>query len=138
MKLGFSKIFNYLFVGIGHLKTALRFLILDRHFRIFIIISAALNLLSWAGAYFLRSLIGSELAVLHYNVVFGIDLIGPASQFFILPLVGLIIFFINCLAAALLFGNRERLLSFVSLITMMIANLFCLISLYFAYLINFS
>lgn len=42
----------------------------------------------------------TEDAILHYGALQGVDLMGPAKQFFILPLVGLVIIGVNFLLSA--------------------------------------
>lgn len=49
--------------------------------------------------------------ILHYNIYFGIDLIGPWHKIYLLPVFGLACFFINFLISVILYG-RERLLSY--------------------------
>ncbi|MFA6254727.1 MAG: hypothetical protein WC675_01685 [Patescibacteria group bacterium] len=53
----------------------------------------------------------SDLIFLHYNIYFGIDLLGPWHQIFFLPLFGLGFLVINLLIS-LIFYQRERILSY--------------------------
>jgi hypothetical protein len=138
MKLGFSKVFNYFYLGLGHLRTATRHLLSDRVSLFFIITSLGLNALIWVGAYLLQRSIGNDLAVLHYNIVFGVDLIGSANRLYLIPTIGLGIIILNGLMVTAVFGSRERMLTMVCLGASIILNFFCLVALYFSYLINFS
>lgn len=63
-------------------------------------ISAILNVFLWVYAVIGGTGLGDE-AVLHYDALQGIDLIGPGNDFFVLPLVGLIIIGVNFLLSAL-------------------------------------
>lgn len=82
----------------------------------------------------------SQEIALHYNVNFGINLIGAAKNIFIIPSAGLIILFLNTL---LLFGlrknfidkrfNRHLILAFT-----LIANLFLLIAAIILYIVNWN
>lgn len=81
-------------------------------------ISLLLNIASWA---WLLMNIGPELdpVFLHYNVLFGIDLIGKWYQVLYVPLTGLVIFIANGIAAWFLFSKdsfASHMLNTVSLI----------------------
>ena len=53
----------------------------------------------------------AELISLHYNIYFGIDLLGPWYQIFLLPALGLIFLVINFLIAAPVY-RQEKILSY--------------------------
>ena len=65
------------------------------HIRIYVMIIFALNFSIWLAAYFVNTNAVQNLIVLHYNVNFGVDLIGGAEKLFIIPVLGLVIIFIN-------------------------------------------
>ena len=48
-----------------------------------------------------------ESLFLHYNILFGVDLIGSWGQIFYIPLVGAIIFVVNFLLGWFLFKKTE-------------------------------
>ena len=52
-----------------------------------------------------------ELISLHYNIYFGIDLLGYWYQIFLLPILGLGFFIINFMIASIIY-NREKILSY--------------------------
>ena len=52
-----------------------------------------------------------ELISLHYNIYFGIDLVGYWYQIFLLPILGLGFFIINFMIASIIY-NREKILSY--------------------------
>jgi len=93
--------------------------------RINFIISIVLNLLLWGGLYYklqpFSYLTEYGSIPLHYNLYFGIDLLGKWYAIFVLPLFGLLVIIINNLIAYLLF-NRERLLSYFLLVTQTLVN----------------
>lgn len=71
-----------------------------------------------------------ELISLHYNIYFGIDLIGEWYRIYILSLSGLIIYFINLILSFILY-KRGRIISYVILaitlflqVTLLIAAIF--------------
>lgn len=138
MKLIFSKALNYLYIGVNWFKLALKALLVDKISAILVVTSLLINLLAFIGAWFLNKIIGSDLAVLHYNVLFGIDLVGDANKLFLVPLIGLFILIINILLGTILHSSKDRLISSMLLVTALVVNIFCLIALYFSYVINFS
>lgn len=66
-----------------------------RRFMIFAI-AFVLNLLLWAWLYFFIRPAGDN-QVLHYNVYFGIDQLGPGIKLYLLPIFGLIVIGVNLL-----------------------------------------
>ena len=53
----------------------------------------------------------AEKIPLHFNVVYGIDLLGPAWQLYVLPLTGAVLLGINFLLSAVLYP-REKLYAY--------------------------
>lgn len=53
----------------------------------------------------------SDPIFLHYNIYFGVDLIGEWYQIFIMPLTGLIIYFINLYFSYIIY-RREKIISY--------------------------
>ena len=54
----------------------------------------------------------SPLIPLHYNIYFGIDLLGPWYQIFLLPILGLAIFLFNLFLGIIFFKPERRLISY--------------------------
>lgn len=50
------------------------------------------------------------LLILHYNVYFGVDVIGPWWQLYFLPLIGIIILGINTILGYLFYQKKNVLL----------------------------
>lgn len=101
-------------------------------------VALALNLLDWLASFFLYRSLGDELTVLHYNVDFGIDLIGHRIQLFVNPALGLSLIILNLVM--LLFFARQKHFKFVSYLlwnTAALANSFLLLGVLAVYLINF-
>jgi len=138
MPLEISKALNYLYLGSHWFRSSLRILFSDLLVRRIFIIAFAANILSWIATFLLARSIKQELAVLHYNVVFGIDLIGPAYRLYIIPAVGLAVIAFNMLFASSVSGLRERALSVMIASITAIACVLTLLSLYFVYFVNFS
>lgn len=88
-------------------------------------ISLALNLGSWV---WLLWQIGprEELIFLHYNILFGVDLIGPWYQILYIPIFGLGILLVNALLGWILF-NRDKFAAHLLLAGSVICQVFLLI-----------
>lgn len=70
--------------------------------------SIILNAINWGLiAYFIRPV--DFLIVLHYNVYFGVDVIGDWWQVYLLPLIGLIILIANTILGYMFYQKKERL-----------------------------
>jgi len=91
----------------------------------------------WQAVYIYRNLAG-DLLVRHYNVDFGIDLVGDPKEIFIYPAYGLLVIMINVGIAAL-FRDRQDFRIFANLLltAVIIFSLFLNTALFFIYLINF-
>ncbi len=108
-------------------------------FRISSLVVLGLNLLNWGFSFLLYRSLGDELTVLHYNVDFGIDLVGHRGELFINPSLGLILIVLNLIL--LLFFARHKHFKFISYLlwnAAALANFFLLLSVLAVYLINFS
>lgn len=83
------------------------------------------NILSWIFlAYFIKP---SEYPIpLHYNIYFGIDLIGSYRRIFTLPLIGLFIILMN-LVLGFWFYLKDRLVNYILLLTAFTVQIFVLI-----------
>lgn len=79
--------------------------------RIMMLSGLGVNLLIWAWlAWNIRP---QEAAIfLHYNVLFGVDLIGPWHRIFLVPLAGLSILIVNALIGWFLF-SKDKFVSHV-------------------------
>lgn len=61
--------------------------------------------------------------ILHYNVYFGVDLIGSWWQVFFLPAAGTIILAINSLLAYFFYRQKERIASYLLLLAVFIIQI---------------
>ena len=84
----------------------------DRFVQINLIFSLLANLGLWLLlAWQIRGL--GESMSLHYNIYFGIDLLGPWYQIFSLPAVGLIFFLLNFLIGVFIYSQEKILRYFL-------------------------
>jgi hypothetical protein len=98
-----------------------------------------LNSFVWLAVYYIAGQVTQELVVLHYNVDFGVDLVGNVNNMYMIPAVGLLIAAANFLLV--FFFSRHGDLPLIAhflLGTAVVVNFFLLISLIPIYFINFS
>lgn len=57
-----------------------------------------------------------SLVILHYNVYFGVDLIGDWMQAYLIPSIGLLFLAVNTLLARSFYNQKERVAAYVLLL----------------------
>ncbi|MEI6650510.1 MAG: hypothetical protein WCL23_03700 [Candidatus Moraniibacteriota bacterium] len=87
------------------------------------IATASLLVASFSTVYFSLFRSDNEVIVLHYNVYFGIDIIGSPAQAFVIPGVPLLFFIINTGLAWRFYGSRERVAAHIFLFSAFFASL---------------
>ncbi len=108
------------------------------YIRIYLILLLGFNAFIWFTAYYININVSQDLVILHYNVNFGVDLIGNVNKIYIIPLLGLIIIILNFIL--LFIFSKYKYFNFVAhllLITCLISSLFLILALSSIYLINF-
>lgn len=106
--------------------------------KVYLAVILTLNALLWWGSYYIYTHVSGKLLILHYNVDFGIDLIGEHNDVFFIPLLALIFSFLNI--SFLLFFYKEKYLKFMAhlfLSSSVLVNIILLTALMSIYLINF-
>lgn len=86
-------------------------------------VSAALLAASFFIVYLSLYRSGSEVIILHYNVYFGIDIIGNPVQAFLIPAVPLLFFAINLSLAWRFYVSHERVAAHILLFSSFFASL---------------
>lgn len=96
----------------------------DKFFQIALGLSLIINAGIWAFLYLKFSPLGGSENVLplHYNIYFGVDLIGEWSRVFIMPLVGVIFIVINFLIADIIY-LRDKVIGYFLAGTGLLAQL---------------
>jgi len=107
-------------------KLRLKNFFVDRVNIFFLLTGIVLNIILWL---YLSWKIKptNELISLHYNIYFGIDLIGEWYRIYILSLSGLIIYFINLVLSFILY-KRGRIISYVILTMTLFLQIILLIA----------
>jgi hypothetical protein len=91
-------------------------------FRIYLGLFVLANLALWIFIFFIKSRTKEGFVILHYNVNFGVDLIGPASNLFSLPAIGVIIIITNIAALVTVarFKNNNFLIHLLLAVALMV------------------
>lgn len=95
-----------------------------------------LNGATWAAAAFFIRPVDFPI-VLHYNVYFGVDLIGDWWQVYSFPTVGLIILGLNMSLGLFFYRRKERIISHILLLGACLAQVFVAIAMASVILINY-
>ena len=96
------------------------------------------QLAAWFQAWFILKNLSGDVLVLHYNVDFGIDLVGNPSQIYSYPWLGIGVFLLNLIILAILHKNKNfKILTHFLLGSAAAFGLFLSIALLSVYLINF-
>ncbi|MBU2236256.1 MAG: hypothetical protein ABIF80_01160 [Patescibacteria group bacterium] len=107
-------------------KQALRAPLSSRIVGVGVLTSLLLNLGIWVILYiFIKP--SHEPIYLHYNIYFGIDLIGEWYKIYLIPLTGLIVILVNYLAGVIMYSSK-RVLSYLVVIFAIPVNLFLALS----------
>lgn len=107
-------------------KVNWRILIRDRVVLISFILSFLLNLFIWLFIY-LKIKPGPNPIFLHYNIYFGVDLIGPWWRIYLLPLTGVLALFINFIISAIIY-DKEKILSYFLMVIAGFLQVFLILS----------
>jgi hypothetical protein len=75
--------------------------------------------------------------ILHYNVYFGVDSIGVPQETYLLPLIGVIVLLVNAVFSLYFYIKKERIASYILLITSLMVQLSLLISVISVTIINY-
>lgn len=139
----FTLKFSSIYSGVSELRSFVSNLLTFFYIKVYLFSILGLNFLNWLFVYIINSKVSQDLTVLHYNVDFGVNLIGSVKQIYIIPFLGLIIFILNLILLAFAFRLNFRIPSagkffaHILLGASMLANFFLFLSLVFIYLVNF-
>ncbi len=90
------------------------------------LLSLATNVLTWVYL-FTKFKPQSEPIFVHYNIYYGVDLIGNWYYIFAFPLIGIIIFIINSIVSMYLF-KKSNILSYMIVGILLLLQLIILVS----------
>ena len=98
------------------------------------LVTILLNLIVWILVFFFLKK-GNFNIILHYSVLFGVDLKGDPEQALIIPFIGLVIFFLNAVIAKLIYKN-QKFIVYLFLSTSLVCQIFAAIAIVAIILIN--
>lgn len=101
-----------------------------------LILSLAANLADWAILKIWVKPVDFPI-ILHYNVYFGVDLVGGYRQVYVLPLIGFVLFLINSTLSLYFYGQKERIASYILLIAVLMIQLSLIVASASVILINY-
>lgn len=95
-----------------------------------------INFINWGLiAYFIRPV--DFPIILHYNVYFGVDVIGAWWQVYFLPLIGLLILSVNTILGFLFYQQKERIVAHLLVLAVFIVQICISIAVTSLLLINY-
>ena len=101
-----------------------------------LILNFFVNISNWLIlAIFMNKIDGN--VILHYNVYFGVDNIGNWKMSFLMPFIGVILFFINLFLATFFYKNKERIASYVLLLGLFMAQMGLIVASVSVIIINY-
>lgn len=108
------------------------------YLRLYFLFAFFLDIALFLSAYFIYKKNSGELLILHYNIDFGIDLVGDPSKIFLLPAVGLTVLIINFILVSFFYRKKNySLFSHFLPIIALLVNIFLFVAMLSLYLINF-
>jgi hypothetical protein len=99
-------------------------------------LSLVANLADWISLWLFIKPVDFPI-ILHYNVYFGVDMLGNWKQVFILPLLGLILFTINFCFSLYFYHQKERIASHILLMATLMLQLSLIVASISVIIINY-
>ena len=138
----FSKFIDFIYSWWDNFRTEIASIFSFFYVKIYFGLFIFINGLNWLFSYYIYSNIlpkTRELIALHYNVEFGVNLIGDARNIFVLPSLGLLVIVLNfSLLLAIYKLKNSKFLGNFLLLPAFISNIYLLIGLVSIYLANFK
>jgi hypothetical protein len=100
-----------------------------------VLISVA-NLANWAALGIFIQPVDLPI-IIHYNVYFGVDMLGDWKNLFLMPAVGLFLFLVNCLLSLYFYQRKERIASYLLLIATLMIQLSLIVASVSVIIINY-
>ncbi|MFA4818006.1 MAG: hypothetical protein WC608_04780 [Parcubacteria group bacterium] len=82
----------------------------------------AANLANWAALGIFIQPVDLPI-IIHYNVYFGVDMLGDWKNLFLMPAIGLFLFLVNLSLSLYFYQRRERIASYLLLIATLMIQL---------------
>ena len=75
--------------------------------------------------------------IIHYNVYFGVDMLGDWKNLFLMPAIGLFLFLVNLSLSVYFYQRKERIASYLLLIATLMIQLSLLVASVSVIIINY-
>jgi hypothetical protein len=98
--------------------------------------SLVVNLANWLALWFFTKAIDSAI-ILHYNVYFGVDMIGDRKIAFFMPAIGLFLLISNVFFGLFFYHQKERVASYILLLAALMIQFSLLIASISVIIINY-
>lgn len=98
------------------------------------VLSLALNLAAWLLVFFRFS--GKDInIILYYNILFGVEYQGAVHELFTIPIIGLLIFFMNLVIIRFV-HQKEKFIFYLLLAASLVSQIFVIIAIMALVLVN--
>ena len=101
-----------------------------------IILSLAVNISEWVILKMFVQPVDFPI-ILHYNVYFGVDMTGNYRSVFLIPAIGLALFLVNMTLSIYFYRRKERIASYLLLMTALMIQLSLLVATLSVVIINY-
>jgi hypothetical protein len=106
--------------------------------RLYLVAILLLQVFAWLQALVIRRRLSSDFLILHYNIDFGVDLVGSPEKIFLYPLVDLSVVIINIILVSIFVRRREfQFIAHLFLGAAVVFGVFLSLALMAIFLINF-
>jgi hypothetical protein len=131
-----NKYWNYFFLGWQNFREGALEVFEPLLVRILFLANLVFNIFLWIATYRLNKIASQDLIVLHYNVDFGVKLIGSVHMLYIIPAISLLIIISNFILMISI-KRLDNFLTYLLICISSVCNVFLFIGLGMVYLINF-
>jgi hypothetical protein len=136
--LGLSRIYHYLDIIKGKTSYNLSEVFGLLFVKVYLAILLLQNISIWVFIWLFAHRVGDTLAVLHFTVDFGIDLVGDAQRLFVIPALSLFVSVLNFLLLFVFIKNKNfKVIAHLLLATALMVNVFLSLALGPIYWMNF-
>ncbi len=136
--MAYSNFYARFFAYLDRVKLSITAIFRFRPSYLYIALVIIWQIIAWIQAWLIRSKLTTDILVLHYNVDFGIDMVGSPRQIYFYPLMGLAVFFVNIIILAILHKDKNfKIMAHFLLGAAALFGLFLSTALLAVYLINF-
>lgn len=101
-----------------------------------LIFIAVANLVDWAALKIFIQPVDLPI-IIHYNVYFGVDMLGDWKNLFLMPAIGLFLFLVNLFLSIYFYQRKERIASYLLLIATLMIQLSLLVASVSVIIINY-